>query len=181
MLKVLLLLPGLLCAAPEWSVWRGPASEGNYDHETTWKHNWLPTGPKTLWQTKVHTGYSGIAVSEGRAYTIGNSEGEDLIQCLNIDTGKIIWNEKYPQDLVPKYNPGGPNAPPIIEGKWLYTLSKQGLVSCLDKATGSTKWRNELATTAQAPMPTWGAGARPEVFRERVLLTRHHSGVPIAQ
>ena len=102
LLKVLLLLPGLLSAAPEWSVWRGPASEGNYDHETTWKHDWLPTGAKTLWQTKVHTGYSGIAVSEGRAYTMGNSEGEDLIQCLNIDTGKIIWNEKYPQDLVPK-------------------------------------------------------------------------------
>ena len=56
MLKVLLLLPGLLSAAPEWSVWRGPASEGNYDHETTWKHDWLPTGAKTLWQTTVHTG-----------------------------------------------------------------------------------------------------------------------------
>ena len=179
MLKVLLLLPGLLCATPEWSVWRGPASEGNYDHETTWKHDWLPTRPKTLWQTKVHTGYSGIAVSEGRAYTIGNSEGEDLIQCLNIDTGKIIWNEKHPQDLVPKYNPGGPNAPPIIEGKWLYTLSKQGLVSCLDKATGKTKWRNDLATTAKAPMPTWGFASCPVIVGERLFLNVNESGVAL--
>ena len=74
-LKVLLPLPGLLYPAPEWIVWRGPANEGNYDHETTWKHDWLPAGPKTLRQTKVHTGYSGIAVIEGRAYTIGSSEG----------------------------------------------------------------------------------------------------------
>ena len=144
------LLAIFLLALPvpaDWSQWRGPKGNGNFDHETTWSHQWPAVGPKVLWTAKVHIGYSGIAVSEKRAYTLGNLEGDDLVQCLNATTGKLVWSKNYPQDLIPKYNPGGPNAPPVIEGKWLYTFSKQGLVSSWDKATGDLRWTCLLYTS----------------------------------
>jgi hypothetical protein len=47
---------------------------------------------------------------------------------------------------------GGPNAPPAIEGKWLYILSKQGLVSCLDKSTGEPRGRPDLAQAPISPI-----------------------------
>lgn len=175
----LLLICSSLSAAPEWSHWRGPQGDGHYDHETTWSHDWPASGPKQLWRAPVHLGYSGIAVSEKRAYTVGNSEGEDLIQALDTTTGTPIWTKRYPQDLVPKYNPGGPNAPPAIEGEWLYILSKQGLVSCLNKATGEPRWRTDLATVAEAPMPTWGFSSSPIILGERLFLNANQSGLAL--
>lgn len=176
-----LLASGLLlhAAPPAWSEWRGPHHNGNYDHETTWSHEWPEDGPKTVWTADVHLGYSGVAISEGKVYTLGNVEGEDLIQCLDSATGKHVWSEKYPQDLIPTYNPGGPNAPPVIEGKWLYTFSKQGLVSSRDKATGKVRWTTDLATVAEAPMPTWGFSSAPVAIGERLVLNANESGVAL--
>ena len=183
MKSILLLLTStftLLCAeTPEWSVWRGPNSDGIYDHETSWTHDWPESGPDVLWTAKVHLGYSGVAVSENKVYTLGNLEGEDLIQCLNATTGQPVWSEKYPQDLIPKYNPGGPNSPPVIEGPWLYTLSKQGLVSCRDKSTGKARWTTDLAAVAEAPMPTWGFSSAPVIVGERIFLNANESGIAL--
>lgn len=180
-LSALLLASTLsLAAAPtEWSAWRGPQGNGIYDQETTWSHDWPESGPKILWSTKVHLGYSGIAVSENKVYTLGNLEGEDLIQCLDAASGKAIWSETYPQDLIPKYNPGGPNAPPVIEGPWLYSFSKQGLVSSRDKATGKARWTTDLATLAKTPMPTWGFSSAPVIVGDRLFLNANESGIAL--
>ena len=178
-LLLLFCLPLPLSAAPEWSVWRGPEGDGCYDHETTWSHEWPKLGPKVLWRVPVHIGYSGIAVSEGRAYTVGNLDGEDLIQCLDAETGESIWKVRYPQHLVPKYNPGGPNASPVIEGRWLYLFSKQGLVSCLDKVTGETRWRTDIAKVAEASMPTWGFASCPVIVGDRLFLNANTSGIAL--
>jgi outer membrane protein assembly factor BamB len=161
------------------SHWRGPAGDGIFDHETTWTSQWPKSGPKVLWTAKVNLGYSAIAVSENRAYTLGNFEGDDLIQCLDATTGKPVWSKKYPQDLVPKYNPGGPNAPPVIEGSLLYTFSKQGLVACWDKATGEPRWTTNLATETKAPMPTWGFSSAPVIVGDRLFLNANQSGVAL--
>jgi outer membrane protein assembly factor BamB len=176
------LLVFLLLALPAlatWSQWRGPKGNGNFDHETTWTHQWPATGPKVLWTAKVHMGYSGIVVSENRAYTLGNFAGDDLVQCFDATTGKPLWSKNYPQDLIPKYNPGGPNAPPVIHGKWLYTYSKQGLVSCWDKANGNLRWTTDLATVAKALMPTWGFSSAPVIVGDRLFLNANQSGIAL--
>ncbi|MEJ6581295.1 MAG: PQQ-binding-like beta-propeller repeat protein [Akkermansiaceae bacterium] len=169
----------LFAAPPEWSVWRGPDGNGIYDHETTWSHDWPESGPGVLWTAKVHLGYSGSAVSEGKAYTLGNLEGDDLVQCLDATTGETIWSKNYPQDLIPKYNPGGPNSPPVVEGKWLYTFSKQGLASSWDKATGELRWTTDLADLAKAPMPTWGFSSAPVIVGDRLFLNANESGIAL--
>lgn len=177
LLLALLALP--LAAAPDWSFWRGPARDGHHDQETTWRHDWPAAGPKVLWQAAVHLGYATFAISGDHAYTVGNEDGEDLIQCLDVRTGTPVWTARYPQDLVPTYNPGGPNATPAVDGAWLYVFSKQGLVSCLDKATGEPRWRTDLAATAAAPMPTWGFSSCPVIVGDRLFLNANRSGVAL--
>ncbi|HAE19834.1 MAG TPA: hypothetical protein DCG41_11505, partial [Verrucomicrobiales bacterium] len=63
-MKLFLLILSTLSAWSDWSQWRGPKGNGNFDHEIHWSHKWPVSGPKKLWSTKVHIGYSGIAVSE---------------------------------------------------------------------------------------------------------------------
>ena len=61
-----------VATAGDWHRWRGPNGNGISD-ETGWLAKWSDDGPRRLWKAKVGTGFSSITVSDGRAYTMGNS------------------------------------------------------------------------------------------------------------
>jgi outer membrane protein assembly factor BamB len=164
---------------PESSQWRGPAHDGLYPQETTWRTDWATHPPRELWRVPVGIGYSGLAVSQGRAFTVGNVQGEDVIYCLDIESGETVWTARYPQDLVAIYNSGGPNAVPVIDGEWLYIFSKKGLLSCFAKADGELRWRIDLLEKANAKMPTWGFAGAPLVIRDRLFLNANQSGIAV--
>ena len=164
---------------PESSQWRGPAHDGVFPAETSWRTNWKESPPRELWRVEVGVGYSGFAVSQGRAYTVGNVGGEDIIHCLQAEDGKSAWTSRYPQDLVAVYNSGGPNAAPVIDGDWLYILSKKGLLSCFAKTDGALRWRIDLAEKAGAKMPTWGFAGAPLVIGDRLYLNANRSGIAV--
>jgi outer membrane protein assembly factor BamB len=181
-IRSLFLFLFILLAAPavaDETKWRGPLGTGVYPAETSWSFRWSAEGPKELWRVEVGLGYSGIAVSDGHAYTVGNIKGEDVIFCLDANTGGIVWKTGYPQELVPVYNPGGPNAPPAIDGKWLYTFSKQGLLSCFDKGDATLRWRVDLIAEAKAKMPTWGFSSCPIILGDRLFLNANEHGIAL--
>jgi outer membrane protein assembly factor BamB len=164
--------------SPEWSQWRGPAHDGLYPHDT-FRTDWKENPPRQLWQAAVGIGYSGLAVSQGRAYTVGNVDGEDVVHCLNATSGEPLWTARYPQDLVAVYNSGGPNAAPVIDGDWLYILSKQGLLSSFAKLDGALRWRTDLTKDAAAKMPTWGFASAPLVIGDRLYVNANQSGIAL--
>src|SRR5690349_20171711 len=67
----------------EWSQWRGPAHDGVFPEETTWQTDWQQRSPRTLWKVEVGIGYSGVAISQDCAYTVGNADGRDTVYCLD--------------------------------------------------------------------------------------------------
>src|SRR5215471_15426895 len=107
----------LLSASPalagDWPQWRGP----NRDGISTEKVNtrWPADGPKVLWRASVGTGFSSISVSQGRAYTMGNSNEHETIWCFDAVTGKELWKYTYPSPLGAVYNEGGPVSTPTVE------------------------------------------------------------------
>jgi outer membrane protein assembly factor BamB len=174
----LLMMAGLsaaVCRAEEPSSWRGPKHDGVYREKVAWGDG----GPRKVWEVEVGIGYSGFAISDGRVYTMGNVDGEDVIWCLNERTGAVVWSQRYPQELVPLYNPGGPNAAPVVDGAWLYTLSKQGLVTCWNKADGAARWRIDLVKDAGAQMPRWGFASTPLVIGDVMYLNVNEHGMAI--
>src|SRR5215813_6636528 len=75
--------------AGDWPQWRGPARDG-ISTETI-RTNWSSEGLKVQWRANVGTGFCSIAISEGRAYTMGNSNDQDTVWCLDARTGRQIW------------------------------------------------------------------------------------------
>ncbi|HAL04747.1 MAG TPA: alcohol dehydrogenase, partial [Verrucomicrobiales bacterium] len=123
-----------VATAGDWHRWRGPNGNGISD-ETGWLAKWSDDGPKRLWKAKVGTGFSSITVSDGRAYTMGNSgrgrgKEQDTVFCFDAATGKELWSHSYGAKLDPKYYDGGTSATPTIDGANVYTLSKDGLLIC---------------------------------------------------
>ncbi len=136
-----------LCAAEDWPHWRGPDRTG-ISKET----GWSPANPKVIWRAKVGVGFSSFSVANGRLYTMGNVNDQDIVYCFNAETGKPIWKHSYACARMPELYEGGPNATPTVDGEYVYTLSKAGHIACLTAADGRLFWSKKV----KAKMPMWG-------------------------
>lgn len=148
-------LLGATARASDWPNWRGPDHNG-VSTETGWVSQWPADGPKTLWKASVGTGFSSITVAGGRAYTMGNQGDSDTVYCFEAATGKPVWKHSYACPVDPHYYEGGPSATPTIDQSRVFTLSKQGVVYCLDAEKGTVLWSKDAAREAGAATPTWG-------------------------
>ncbi|MBI1370162.1 MAG: PQQ-binding-like beta-propeller repeat protein [Planctomycetes bacterium] len=164
-----------LCLAQPTTQWRGQHHNGHYQGAIHWPDG----GPRVLWEANIGIGYAGFAATPTRVYTVGNVDGEDVIDCLDAASGAVVWSQRYPQDLVPLYNPGGPNASPTLDGPWLYTLSKQGLVTCWSAADGSVRWRVDLLKGVGATMPRWGFASTPLILDDVIYLNANQHGIAL--
>jgi outer membrane protein assembly factor BamB len=146
---------GVAASAADWPNFRGPNHNG-ISSETGWTAQWPVEGPRQLWKASVGTGFSSIAVAQGRAYTVGNRADIDTIYCFDAETGSNVWQYSYPAALDPKMHEGGPSATPTVDGGRVYAVSKQGLVFCFDAAQGALQWSNNVAAKVGAGTPMWG-------------------------
>jgi len=157
------LLPALaagffLCGparASDWPNWRGPLHNG-VSLETNWNSQWPANGPKTLWKTNVGTGFSSIAVANGRAYTAGNAQDKDTVWCFDAATGSNLWKYSYPSPVDANLYEGGPSATPTIDEGRVYMFSKKGGLYCLDAEQGRILWFANVPIAISATAPIWG-------------------------
>lgn len=167
-----------LSTAADWPQWRGPSQDG-ISQEVNWQVEWPDDDPPIVWNANVGTGFASVVVSEGRLYTTGNAGNRDTIWCLNAETGETVWKHSYDEPLLDKYYEGGTSSTPTVFNDVVYTLSKQGLVFCLDKDNGKVIWQVNAAQLTNSPMPGWGFGGSPVVFGELLLLNMGGSGVAL--
>jgi len=120
--------------AADWPQFRGPTRDG-ISTETGYLDNWDPTN---LWTKSIGVGYSAASIANGRVYAIGNISGEDIVYCLDANTGATIWTNGYACTDADPYN--GPLATPTVDGSELYTYSREGDLYCWDADTGAELW-----------------------------------------
>jgi outer membrane protein assembly factor BamB len=177
LLGCLLFLP-LPQLRAEWPQWRGPDLNG-ISLETRWSADWPDEGPRQLWRAEVGIGFSSVAVSQGRLFTLGNSEDQDTIYCLDAQTGQPLWTYAYPSPLAPKFYEGGPGATPTVDGNVVYTLSKQGDLFCFEAGTGRVIWKTNLPETTEATIPTWGFSSSPLPWKNLLILNVGSAGTAV--
>ena len=93
-------------------------------------------GAAKLWETNVGTGFSSVSIADGKLYTMGHPEDDDVVWCLDAATGAEVWKFSYPSALVDNLHDGGPAATPTVDGERVYTLGKEGHLFCLNANTG---------------------------------------------
>jgi outer membrane protein assembly factor BamB len=164
--------------AADWPNWRGPNHNG-ISNETSWVATWPKEGPKILWKKSIGTGFSSIAVSKGRIYTMGNIDNTDIVYCFDEESGVEIWRWPYPCDIFDKNHEGGPSATPTVDGKFVYTFSKKGDVFCLKAATGDVVWHRNLTDEFGAKQPEWYFAGSPLVVDNMVILNAGTWGIAL--
>ena len=171
-----LVLAAQRTSAGDWPQWRGPGRDGLSPEKV--KAAWPANGPPILWRALVGTGMCSVAVSQGRAYTLGNSNELDTIWCLAALTGKPLWRHTYPARLDPQWYEGGPGATPTVDAGRVFTISKWGDVFCLDAANGGLIWQHNLRAEGLKPN-RWGFAGSPLVWSNLVIFNAGAAGIAL--
>ncbi|HIF01388.1 MAG TPA: alcohol dehydrogenase [Fuerstia sp.] len=108
-------------------------------------------------------------MADGRIYTMGHTDGQETIWCLQEETGEEIWSHQYPAELNANLYDGGPGATPTVHGDLVYTLSVDGRLHCLRRETGDMVWQRNLQDDLDVDMHEWGFNASPYILGDHVL------------
>ena len=148
----------------DWPQWRGPRRDGISD-ETGLLADWKSTPPQLVWKRPLGGGYSSIAVSGGRLYTMDKKENEERVLCLDAATGKEIWVHQYPANYRGLSYGGGPRATPTVNDGRVYTVGAVGMMLCLDEkpsdGTPRVIWKHDLMSEFSTIVQTGASPARP--------------------
>ncbi len=163
------LIQSAAAQAPAWPNWMGPNRDG-VSVEADWSTVWPDEGLPVRWTRKIGIGFSSIAISDGRLYSMGHVEGEEFVWCLSAETGLPIWSHHYPCELNANLHEGGPGATPTLDGDLVYTLGKGGQLYCLEAKTGKIRWEKQLKSDLEVPTPEWGFSSSPVIVGQQLLL-----------
>ncbi len=125
---------------------------------------------ETAWKKPLGSGYSGLAVAEGRLVTLYSDGTSDRALALDADTGAEIWSHT----LGPTYaghdgSHTGPIATPLIAGGQVFVLGPRGVLAALRLDTGAPAWSVDLVEVHGAAAPFYGFATSP-LLADGVLL-----------
>jgi outer membrane protein assembly factor BamB len=157
----------------DWSRFLGPHGNGISDETGLWR-SWPEKGPDEIWRVPLGIGYSGIAISNGRIYTMeGRNESEYLV-CLNAENGQEIWRtEAGPFFKEQRSGVGdGPCSTPTVDGDAVYALSGNGHLLAAATPTGATLWKIDVKQKFDFNSPElwYGFSSSPFIDRNMLLL-----------
>jgi outer membrane protein assembly factor BamB len=166
---VVLLAAG--ASAADWPQWRGPGRDGLVAGLAA-RAEW-PASLKQAWRVGVGLGHSSPLVAGERVYAFTREGGEEVVQAVELATGKRIWRQGYPAPY--SVNPAaashgpGPKATAVLADGRLFTYGIGGILSAFDAASGRPLWRKDFAGQYRSTSPLYGSAASPVVDGGRVI------------
>ncbi|HYN10161.1 MAG TPA: PQQ-binding-like beta-propeller repeat protein [Vicinamibacterales bacterium] len=159
-------------AGGNWPQWRGPQRDG-VSTETGLLTSWPQGGPKRLFMASgLGRGFSSVAVTGGRIYTMGDRRDGQYVLALDEETGKQIWATRIGGVHEDPDGFGGARGTPTIDGELLYAIGTDGSLVCLESATGRERWRKNLERDFDGRMMSqWRWAESPLVDGDRVVVT----------
>lgn len=168
---VFLLSAVAMANAQDWTQWRGPQRDGvvaNFTLPAAW-----PEKLKLVWKTPVGSGYSSPIVFQNKAWVFSRKEETEVISCLDLKTGKILWSQSYGVPFKKNQYAGqmgkGPHSTPVYYQGKLYTLGVNAALSCFDANTGALKWRKDFGIPDTSKM-FCGTAMSPVVENSNVIV-----------
>lgn len=154
--------------AADWPQYRGPNRDGR-STETGMLRSWSSDGPQQLWRSALGSGYSGIAVTAGRVFTLFSDEKAEYMVALSAADGEEVW--RHHLDSVRTDSQGdGPRATPTIDGNRAFVLGARGRLAAVDVESGNQNWVVDLRSELGAKVPQWGVSTSPLVEGDLLIV-----------
>ncbi len=136
-------------ADADWPNFRGPNHDG-ISSEKGLKTSWTGSIP-LKWERTIGSAFSSFACVGDHVYTCGTSDKQQVLYCLNAETGAVVWQKPFDKEFRDPQGGDGTRATPTVDGGRVYVLGGHGLLLCADAATGKEIWSKRFAYE-----PQWG-------------------------
>jgi outer membrane protein assembly factor BamB len=116
------------------------------------------------------TGFSSLAVVDGRIYTMGDRDGAQHLLALDGKDGTLLWKARVGPVWSDEY--GGPRGTPTLSGDLVFALGTEGDLVAVEAATGKERWRRSLPRDfGGRVMSMWKWSESPLVDGDRLIVT----------
>jgi len=157
-------------AAEDWPIFNGPRQDGT-SAETGLALDWPEAGPPVVWRKRLGPSFSPPVVAKGRLIAFHRVNSDEIVECVDALAAKRLWEFHYPTRYKDQYQyNGGPRSSPAIDGDRVYTYGAEGVLTCLDLATGRKVWQRPLNQELEAPQEFFGVGTPPVIEGDVILL-----------
>ncbi len=128
---------------------------------------WPGGGPSLLWRASgIGSGYSSVAVADGRIYTTGNIETETVITAVTLK-GKTAWRTSN-GPAYKRSHPGTRSTPTLDSGN-LYHQNADGDLVCLKAETGRRIWHVNILEKFDGRNIRWGLSESVLIDGDKVI------------
>lgn len=153
-----------------WDGWRGPGRDAevpDFQPPSTW-----PPTLEQVWSAEVGGGYSTPLVGDGRVYQQARLRSEEVLWCLDANSGEVIWRAGTPVAFEPggggRQHGAGPKSTPALADGRVFTLSITGTLTAWRMSDGGKLWQRDFRDRFEKPFPYWGIATSPLVEGGRV-------------
>lgn len=164
----------------DWPQWRGPHRD-DLSTDTGLLKKWTDGGPPLVWQAHgLGAGFSSVAISGNRIYTMGDRTDGQYVLALNLADGKTVWATRIGEVWDDSGAPG-PRGTPSVDGDSLYAIGTDGEVVALDAATGQIRWQHSMVRDYNGKMMSdWKFSESPLVDGDKLVFTPGSFGALLA-
>jgi outer membrane protein assembly factor BamB len=163
-------VPDVSTSSLEWSQWRGPNRDG-ISTETGLLKSWPDGGPEVVWRVALGSGFSGIAISADRLYTMLADSTDEYVVCLDAASGEEIWRVRSDSTFVEGQGYGnGPRSTPTVDGDLLFALSAHGKLHALNAGSGEKLWQRDFVGEFGSTVPQWGFSTSPLIEGNQLIV-----------
>lgn len=148
-----------------WTGWLGPgrsAEAQGFEAPESW-----PDQLRQHWRTEVGEGYATPLVVGERIFQHARQGGDEVLWCLDRDSGEVIWRQSMPVAFVAgrngeRHGLGPKSTPTYAEGRVL-TLSIIGHLTAWSAEDGEQLWSRDFREHFDVSHPYWGTASSPVV------------------
>ena len=157
-------------ATNDWPCLLGPTHKEVCSETDLLKH-FPASGPPLVWEIAKGEGYGCPAIAGDRLVLFHRVKDEEVLDCLNAETGARFWRFAYPTQYSDDYGYcNGPRSSPAIGGDAVYAIGAEGKLHCLDLNSGRLRWQHDLTAEYHLKKGFFGFGSSPLVDAERIIV-----------
>ncbi len=159
----------------DWPQFLGPDRNG-VSKESGLVGAWPSDGPKIAWRTPLGVSMSGIAVSNGRAFTMFQDDDQQYVVALNANDGKEVWRTPVAPTYVNSMG-NGPRATPTVFGESVFAFTGEGILAAFRTSDGKQIWSVDVPKSLDDAAAEYGVSCSPIVVGDLVVV---HAGAESA-
>lgn len=154
----------------DWPRFLGP-TDNCISPETHLLSSFPEGGLEKVWELEKGTGYTSPVIVDGKLVFFDRIEDEEIVDCLDPETGRRFWTYSYPVQYSDRYGfNNGPRASAVLSKGKVYTLGVTSILTCLDLASGSLIWQRVLDEEFDLADFFFGHGSCPLIFDGKVIV-----------